>query len=270
MHLGSCGSRRQAGRRTSGQHDAARVRRLPGHRGRTARGRGDGADRRTRVAARHERAGGRRAERRRDEPDAAGPAGRDVPARARRARCRWIRPERHRVTRGVRRRPRPDRGADHGDRGGIPRRVRGPARGHPGLPRPVSRAGCTVRRGELGAGMRPPGRRDRKPDRRRLADHHRSSTTTPGCWRGGSRPPTCCPGGELPGPGRRPRRRPRPRTGAGVPDSPAPPAPARPSAGWRGRRPGPAAPARRAVSRCAPGRNSGLPRRLELRVMLAV
>ena len=36
------------------------------------------------------------------------------------------------------------------------------------------RAGCTVRRGELGAGVRPPGRRDRKLDRRRLADHHRS------------------------------------------------------------------------------------------------
>ena len=61
------------------------------------------------------------------------------------------------------------------------------------LPRPVSRAGCTVRRGELGAGVRPPGRRDRKLDRRRLADHHRS----------------LYPGGELPGPGRRPGRRPR-------------------------------------------------------------
>ena len=54
-------------------------------------------------------------------PTAAGPAGRDVPARARRARRRWIRPERHPVARGVRRRSRPDRGADRGDRGGIPR-----------------------------------------------------------------------------------------------------------------------------------------------------
>ena len=66
-------------------------------------------------------------------------------------------------------------------------RVRGPARGHPGFPRPVSRAGCAVRRGELGAGVRPPGRRDQKPDRRRLADHHRSSRTD-GCRAGAERP----------------------------------------------------------------------------------
>ena len=64
-----------------------------------------------------------------------------------------------------------------------------------GLPGPVSRAGCTVRRGELGAGVRPPGRRDRKPHRRRRADHHPISTTTPGLLapapvdRGGPRAP---------------------------------------------------------------------------------
>ena len=52
-----------------------------------------------------------------------------------------------------------------------------------------------------------PGRRDRKPHRRRLADHHRISTTTPGCWhpapvdRGGPRghrplrPITCAASG---------------------------------------------------------------------------
>ena len=85
-----------------------------------------------------------------------------------------------------------DRGADRGDRGGIPRRVRGPARGHPGLPRPVSRAGCTVRRGELGAGVRPSGRLDRKPDRRRLADHHRDPSPAP-VDRGGPRAPPPAP-----------------------------------------------------------------------------
>ena len=54
-----------------------------------------------------------------------GPAGkRPSSSRARRVRRRWIRSERHRVALGVRRHPRSDRGADRGDRGGIPRRVR--------------------------------------------------------------------------------------------------------------------------------------------------
>ena len=87
-----------------------------------------------------------------------------------------IRSSRHRVARGVRRRPRPDRGADRGDRGGDTAAGARTGPRPPGSSWTCFRGRITVRRGELGAGVRPPGRRDRKPDRRRLADHHRSKS----------------------------------------------------------------------------------------------